>query len=254
MFDFAGCSSEKRSITVSVCFPSQLAESNVQSIAQHIENARLLSGKASLQFPTPSSIRAEDAKRDRSSSRRKTVSQNDGNRGHVPIPHHPHPRARLHVRSRPHVTSSSSTPVEHASPLGQHCENFAFPPPPPPNRKRIGHRRKLSVIFLCQIILRLSLSFLPSDRKWIELDSFTSYFHCSFLSACPVCYLPVEDAISSMPNSPTISPVLKNLTYIHDENPMKVEPHGGSYFGGYPSLEERNGSFDIKESMKVHCG
>ncbi|PKI37631.1 hypothetical protein CRG98_041924 [Punica granatum] len=72
--------------------------------------------------------------------------------------------------------------------------------------------------------------------------------------ACPVCYLSVEDAISSMPSSPTISPMLRNLTYIHNEDPVKVEPHGGSDFGGYPSLKERNDSFDIKESMEVHCG
>ncbi|KAK8542735.1 hypothetical protein V6N12_015318 [Hibiscus sabdariffa] len=71
---------------------------------------------------------------------------------------------------------------------------------------------------------------------------------------CPVCYLPVSQAIASMPSSPSESPVLHNLTYVHDENPIKTEPHGGSDFGGYPSLKQRNDSFDIKESMTVHCG
>ncbi|KAE8125814.1 hypothetical protein FH972_020585 [Carpinus fangiana] len=71
---------------------------------------------------------------------------------------------------------------------------------------------------------------------------------------CPVCYLPVEQAIASMPSSPSISPVLRNLTYAHDDNPIKTETHGGSDFGGYPSLKQRNDSFDIKESMAVHCG
>ncbi|XP_021287724.1 uncharacterized protein LOC110419144 [Herrania umbratica] len=71
---------------------------------------------------------------------------------------------------------------------------------------------------------------------------------------CPVCYLPVDQAIASMPISPSASPVLHNLTYVHDENPIKSEPHGGSDFGGYPSLKQRNDSFDIKESMTVHCG
>lgn len=71
---------------------------------------------------------------------------------------------------------------------------------------------------------------------------------------CPVCYIPVEQAIASMPISPSISPVLRSLTYIHDENPIKSEPHGGSDFGGYPSLRQRNDSFNIKESMTVHCG
>ncbi|XP_062170057.1 probable hexosyltransferase MUCI70 isoform X2 [Alnus glutinosa] len=71
---------------------------------------------------------------------------------------------------------------------------------------------------------------------------------------CPVCYLPVEQAIASMPSSPSASPVLRNLTYVHDDNPIKTETHGGSDFGGYPSLKQRNDSFDIKESMAVHCG
>lgn len=71
---------------------------------------------------------------------------------------------------------------------------------------------------------------------------------------CPVCYLPVEQAIASMPSSRSLSPVLRNLTYVHDENPVNTEAHGGSGFGGYPSLKQRNDSFDIKESMEVHCG
>ncbi|KAD3069274.1 hypothetical protein E3N88_37154 [Mikania micrantha] len=70
---------------------------------------------------------------------------------------------------------------------------------------------------------------------------------------CPVCYLPVEDAIALMPKSPSFSPVLHNLTYIHDESFIKSE-FGGSDFGGYPSLKQRYESYDIKESMAVHCG
>ncbi|PNX80075.1 hypothetical protein L195_g036070, partial [Trifolium pratense] len=71
---------------------------------------------------------------------------------------------------------------------------------------------------------------------------------------CPVCYVPVEQAIASMPISPSESPVLRTLTYAHNENMFPREPEGGSDFGGYPSLEERDASFDIKETMKVHCG
>lgn len=74
------------------------------------------------------------------------------------------------------------------------------------------------------------------------------------ISACPVCYLPVEQAVMRMPRTPAISPVLQNLTYIHDENPVRVEEHGGSDFGGYPSLQERTDSFNITESMRLHCG
>ncbi|KAI3936992.1 hypothetical protein MKX01_015207 [Papaver californicum] len=71
---------------------------------------------------------------------------------------------------------------------------------------------------------------------------------------CPVCYLPVDQAIARMPVSPSESPVLRNLTYVYEESPVRTEPFGGSDFGGYPSLMQRNDSFDIKESMNVHCG
>lgn len=64
----------------------------------------------------------------------------------------------------------------------------------------------------------------------------------------------MDQAIASMPSSPSESPVLRNLTYVQDGDPIKIETHGGSDFGGYPSLKERNESFDIKESMAVHCG
>ena len=73
------------------------------------------------------------------------------------------------------------------------------------------------------------------------------------LSACPVCYLPMEQVLGLKPTAPSFSPVLKNLTYIHEENLTKTE-FGGSEFGGYPSLAQRNDSYDIRESMSVHCG
>ena len=57
-----------------------------------------------------------------------------------------------------------------------------------------------------------------------------------------------------MPSSPSESAMLNHLTYVVDQNPVKEEPHGGSDFGGYPSLKQRNDSFDIRESMEVHCG
>lgn len=68
-----------------------------------------------------------------------------------------------------------------------------------------------------------------------------------------MCYLPVEDAIALMPKLPSFSPVLHNLTYIHDESLNKSE-FGGSDFGGYPTLKQRYESYDIKDSMEVHCG
>ncbi|RDY02390.1 hypothetical protein CR513_14150, partial [Mucuna pruriens] len=71
---------------------------------------------------------------------------------------------------------------------------------------------------------------------------------------CPVCYLPVDEAIALMPQFPSPSPVLKNLTFIYEETLSRDGEFGGSDFGGYPTLRQRNESFDIQESMSVHCG
>ncbi|XP_010535101.1 PREDICTED: uncharacterized protein LOC104810473 [Tarenaya hassleriana] len=71
---------------------------------------------------------------------------------------------------------------------------------------------------------------------------------------CPVCYLSPEEAFARMPKYPSESPVVKNLTYFRDDTLLKREGQGGSEFGGYPSLEQRNDSFDVRQSMAVHCG
>ncbi|XP_031488104.1 probable hexosyltransferase MUCI70 [Nymphaea colorata] len=72
---------------------------------------------------------------------------------------------------------------------------------------------------------------------------------------CPVCYIPVEQAKSLMPATPSISPVVKNLTYIVQvENLVQNNSAAGSTFGGYPSLAERDDSYNLKESMTIHCG
>jgi hypothetical protein len=73
-------------------------------------------------------------------------------------------------------------------------------------------------------------------------------------SACPVCYLSVDEAIGLMPKFPSPSPVLTNLTFTYEENLSRDGEFGGSDFGGYPTLRQRNDSFDIRESMNVHCG
>lgn len=64
----------------------------------------------------------------------------------------------------------------------------------------------------------------------------------------------MEQAIASMPSFSSESSVLRNLTYVYDENPIRIESHRGSEFGGFPTLKQRNDSYDIKESMMVHCG
>ncbi|XP_021754881.1 uncharacterized protein LOC110720174 [Chenopodium quinoa] len=71
---------------------------------------------------------------------------------------------------------------------------------------------------------------------------------------CPVCYLSNKQAEASMPSLPSASPVLQHLTFVQGENSTKSETHRGSDFGGYRSLKQRNDSFDITESMTVHCG
>lgn len=137
------------------------------------------------------------------------------------------------------------------------CRNFAFPPPPPVDRRRIGPRRKCKVhlfptrsYFLASQICIFSFALISISHSVVILVGTLFHFH----SACPVCYVPVEQAIARMPRVPSPSSGLQHLTYFHEQIPMKTEPHRGSAFGGYPSLVERNASFDIKESMTVHCG
>ena len=69
-----------------------------------------------------------------------------------------------------------------------------------------------------------------------------------------MCYLSDEQAVANMPSFPSSSPVLQNLTFVHEENSTKTGIYGGSDFGGYPSLNQRTDAFDVKESMTVHCG
>ncbi|XP_054778968.1 probable hexosyltransferase MUCI70 [Prosopis cineraria] len=71
---------------------------------------------------------------------------------------------------------------------------------------------------------------------------------------CPVCYLPVEEAIALMPKSPSPSPILQNLTFIYEENLSRDGEFGGSDFGGYPTLAQRSYSHHIQPSMNIHCG
>ncbi|KAG2677821.1 hypothetical protein I3760_12G114700 [Carya illinoinensis] len=123
----------------------------------------------------------------------------------------------------------------------------SFPPPPPPPTTTSSSATATSVTWSNPSLGHLCGNFVfppppPAGSKRIGPRP------------CPVCYLPVEQAIASMPSSPSASPVLRNLTYIRDEYPIKTETHGGSDFGGYPSLKQRNESFEIKESMAVHCG
>ncbi|KAJ0971442.1 hypothetical protein J5N97_019401 [Dioscorea zingiberensis] len=71
---------------------------------------------------------------------------------------------------------------------------------------------------------------------------------------CPVCYVPVEYAVAVMPTFPSPSPLLKSLSYVSDEYLLPNDSNEGSFFGGQPSLQQRNESYDISEMMTVHCG
>jgi len=71
---------------------------------------------------------------------------------------------------------------------------------------------------------------------------------------CPVCYVSVDQAFALMPLEASPSPVLKNVNYISEDGIVANLSSQGSGFGGHPSLEQRNKSFDISESMTVHCG
>ncbi|KAI3857980.1 hypothetical protein MKW92_008283 [Papaver armeniacum] len=103
---------------------------------------------------------------------------------------------------------------------------------------KFAGRRRVGMLLLVVVSVVVFMSVLSAVNK-----------------ACPVCYLPVEQAIASMPSVPSSSPV-QNLTYVYEEKPISTEPFpsGGSEFGGFPSLQQRTDSFEIKESMNVHCG
>ncbi|KAJ7190048.1 hypothetical protein O6H91_13G012400 [Diphasiastrum complanatum] len=73
---------------------------------------------------------------------------------------------------------------------------------------------------------------------------------------CPVCYLPVKEALREMPVSKFVAPyILKDLSYVHQQDAMEgFGLVGGTDFGGHQTMEEREKSFQIRESMHIHCG
>lgn len=61
--------------------------------------------------------------------------------------------------------------------------------------------------------------------------------------------------MSLIPAEPSPSPVLQNLDFVSDENLVERGTlNTGSSFGGYPSLLDRDLSYDIRDSMRIHCG
>ncbi|KAJ7524008.1 hypothetical protein O6H91_18G073000 [Diphasiastrum complanatum] len=73
---------------------------------------------------------------------------------------------------------------------------------------------------------------------------------------CPVCYLPVEAALREMAAPKVVaSHVLKDLSYVHRQDAIEITKLvGGSDFGGHQTLEEREESFQLRESMHIYCG
>ncbi|XP_020210837.1 uncharacterized protein LOC109795725 [Cajanus cajan] len=131
-------------------------------------------------------------------------------------------------------TSDSTSEISTTNAMGL-TTNLALPPPPP--GYFLGYH--LAPGHPCN---SFTLPPPPADKKRTGPRP------------CPVCYLPVEEAIGLMPMLPSPSPILRNLTYVYEENLSRDGEFGGSDFGGYPTLKQRNDSFDIKESMNVHCG
>ncbi|KAF5742278.1 F3H9.11 protein isoform 3 [Tripterygium wilfordii] len=140
-----------------------------------------------------------------------------------------------HLSFSPTNREQSSSADSKTSIITRAFENFALAPPPPQYFMGYtlpqGHVRN-----------NFALPPPPADKKRTGPRS------------CPVCYLPVDEAIALMPKAPSFSPVLKNLTYIYEEKLNRETEFGGSEFGGYPSLSHRSDSYDVRESMNVHCG
>ncbi|VAH09774.1 unnamed protein product [Triticum turgidum subsp. durum] len=65
---------------------------------------------------------------------------------------------------------------------------------------------------------------------------------------------PRHQAFALMPLQASPSPVLENLDYALEDSVTANFSNPGSAFGGHLSLEQRNKSFDITNSMTVHCG
>ncbi|CAI5514664.1 unnamed protein product [Closterium sp. Naga37s-1] len=75
---------------------------------------------------------------------------------------------------------------------------------------------------------------------------------------CPVCYLPLPDAMGMRPpRGHTEEPILKHLAYVtEDDASERAARRAGNRprFNGHQSLQQREDSFKIQESMRVHCG
>ncbi|XP_002960842.2 uncharacterized protein LOC9633575 [Selaginella moellendorffii] len=71
-----------------------------------------------------------------------------------------------------------------------------------------------------------------------------------WLCNCPVCYVPVDQALKALPLQGIFPElVLSTLTYLHRAGSTNSTPFGGNF-----SLEERERSFKIRESMAIPCG
>ncbi|KAF2303330.1 hypothetical protein GH714_016779 [Hevea brasiliensis] len=101
---------------------------------------------------------------------------------------------------------------------------------------KFAGRKKVGMLFLCIISAAVFV--------WVLYVG----------KACAVCYLPVEEAIALMPKFPSFSPIVNNLTYLYEDPLSRDGEFGGSEFGGYPTLKQRSESYDIRESMSMHCG
>ncbi|KAJ9168833.1 hypothetical protein P3X46_020317 [Hevea brasiliensis] len=140
----------------------------------------------------------------------------------------------------PNFSLNSTEPFSNPENDTHTFEEFALPPPPPPPPPRnyfTGYT--LPPGHPCN---SFTLPPPPADKKRTGPRP------------CAVCYLPVEEAIALMPKFPSFSPIVNNLTYLYEDPLSRDGEFGGSEFGGYPTLKQRSESYDIRESMSMHCG
>lgn len=171
----------------------------------------------------------------------------------------------LDVPGRYPATVSMTIIASRQSPVGHPGHPVGHPGHP------IGSPKSAKLGIPIEVNNTSSVMPLPRNKSTIQLPvtSLPSGHPCQHFSLppppadkkrtgprpCPVCYLPVEKAIQLMPAIPSDIPIINNLTYVTERvSAMTTHGNGGSDFGGYPTLKQREDYFNIRESMHVHCG
>uniref|UniRef100_A0A6M2EGF2 TOD1/MUCI70 glycosyltransferase-like domain-containing protein n=1 Tax=Populus davidiana TaxID=266767 RepID=A0A6M2EGF2_9ROSI len=70
---------------------------------------------------------------------------------------------------------------------------------------------------------------------------------------CPIPVVSNPDRIV-IPEGRTHDQIIKNLSYVMEDKPVKDGSQSSPLFGGHQSWKQRERSFKLSSSMKVHCG